>query len=895
MKELKKGLKRAIASGAAKRNHDKTASAGIRGRRSSLFALAAITLAGMTPCGLSAATANSGPDSPEAVPLPNPNPEAQSNPGETVYNFNIPEGPLSDVLRALQKETGVTFAIEDKLGAITSSGVTGVHTLQEALTKILAGTGVSAKLEGGGKIALYIDSHTSVDVVATIEPVSPKYTASLLDLPQTVNVISQETIQNTASSTLMEALRTVPGITFGAGEGGSPLGDRPFIRGMDTQSSVYVDGIQDIAAQSREVFDVDSIEVQEGPGGAYGGRGTGGGNINMNSKLANRKNFIAGSFMPGTSTYLRGTVDGNTTFNRYASGRLTGMWTNANEADRDAVHNARWGVAPSLALGLGHPYRVILDYYHLVDNNLPDSGIPYNNPSKTPTDDPGPLLYKAGNGEPIASAPMLAVTAGGANSPLASRNTFWGLTDRDKDRDTEKVATGRIEHDLFNERALLRNTFRYERTEQNYIWTLPDDSMGNMYYGLLFRRVNDRVAAVFTDDNQTDLSGSLKTAKIQHSYATGIEFSKERGNNDSYTVTATQAFSITPATPTASETCPTGAGAASGYNCTKLFSPSYNDPWTSVSSNILPLNHNPTHSTEVTQSAYGFDTIVFNKHFQSTVGGRFDHYDSTYSPAKSATAIAKQEVINNIGTYIAGLTYKPAAPYSIYGTVSTAAIPAGNALAQGVDPDALSTAGNNELQPERIREEEFGAKRSLAGGRAIAKVDFFRMDITNVRITNADGTVSVAGNDRTLGAEAGISGQITRKWQFTGGYEYLDAILVNAGGTGAANGAANGQAMPNEAKHSVSITSSYRVIRHLNVGGGLYGMTRVWGSQVNNKWVPGYFREDLFANYEINRHLDLQGNVQNLGNTFYYQQAYQTHYAIPAAGRTAIFGINVKY
>jgi catecholate siderophore receptor len=72
-------------------------------------------------------------------------------------------------------------------------------------------------------------------------------------------------------------------------------------------------------------------------------------------------------------------------------------------------------------------------------------------------------------------------------------------------------------------------------------------------------------------------------------------------------------------------------------------------------------------------------------------------------------------------------------------------------------------------------------------------------------------------------------------------------------------------------------------------------MTRVWGSQVNNKWVPGYVREDLFGNYEINKHFNLQANLQNLSDKQYFQQAYATHYAIPAAGRTAIFGLNVKF
>jgi catecholate siderophore receptor len=570
------------------------------------------------------------------------------------------------------------------------------------------------------------------------------------------------------------------------------------------------------------------------------------------------------------------------------------MWHSADVAGRDAVHNGRWGVAPSLAFGLGRPSRLYLDYYHLATNSLPDSGVPYNNPALTAagnTHNTGTKILQPGDGQPIT---------------LPNRNTFYGLKDRDHQNETAKVATGRVEHDLWSERALVRNSFRYERTSQDYVWTLPDDSQGNLYYGLVFRRINSRMSAVFTLDNQTDLSGSFKTGTIKHSYATGMEFSKERGNNDAYTNNTTLSSVVTPG-QTATETCPRGTGAASGYNCTSLYTPNYNDPWLGASStstnslgqlistqNILTKNHNPTHSSSATRSVYGFDTVVFNKHFQGTFGGRYDHFDSIFTPAVSATAIPTQEVINNIGTYIAGLVYKPDQATSVYGTVSTAAIPTGNALAQGTDTSALSTAGNANLQPTTIRQEEFGVKRELAGGRALARVDVFRTDIQNVRITDAAGNVSVAGTDRTLGAQIGISGMLTKKWQFTGGYTYLDAVLTNAP-TSTAGVNASGTAMPNQAKHAVAITSSYRVVRHLNVGGGIYGMTKVWGSQINNKWVPGYIREDLFATYEFNKHYTLQANVLNLSNKLYYQQAYATHYAIMAPGRSAIFGFNVKF
>lgn len=60
---------------------------------------------------------------------------------------------------------------------------------------------------------------------------SPKYTAPLIDTPRSVTVIPQQVLKDTGALNMQDALRTVPGITFGAGEGGNPQGDRPFIRG----------------------------------------------------------------------------------------------------------------------------------------------------------------------------------------------------------------------------------------------------------------------------------------------------------------------------------------------------------------------------------------------------------------------------------------------------------------------------------------------------------------------------------------------------------------------------------------------------------------------------------------------------------------------------------------
>ncbi|MCM3390750.1 TonB-dependent receptor plug domain-containing protein, partial [Ureibacillus chungkukjangi] len=152
-----------------------------------------------------------------------------------------------------------------------------------------------------------------------------KFTAPLVDTPKSVTVIPQELIQSSGAATLTEALRTVPGITFGAGEGGNPLGDRPFIRGYDTQGSMFVDGMRDTGATTREIFNTERVEITKGSDGAYGGRGGAGGSINLITNAPHLGTTAAASAGLGTDRYRRFTADGNWQFADHAAFRLNLM------------------------------------------------------------------------------------------------------------------------------------------------------------------------------------------------------------------------------------------------------------------------------------------------------------------------------------------------------------------------------------------------------------------------------------------------------------------------------------------------------------------------------------------------------------------------------------------
>ena len=97
-------------------------------------------------------------------------------------------------------------------------------------------------------------------------PHSPEYVAPLLDTPRSVTVIPQAIIEQTGADSLQDILRNSPGITFGAGEGGQPLADRPVIRGQSSGNNIFVDGVRDTGGQQREVFNLEQVEIIKGGG-----------------------------------------------------------------------------------------------------------------------------------------------------------------------------------------------------------------------------------------------------------------------------------------------------------------------------------------------------------------------------------------------------------------------------------------------------------------------------------------------------------------------------------------------------------------------------------------------------------------------------------------------------
>ena len=699
---------------------------------------------------------------------------------------------------------------------------------------------------------------------------SQKYTAPLVDTPRSVTVIPQQVMKDTAATSLQDVLRTVPGITFGAGEGGNPQGDRPFIRGFDVQTSTFLDGVRDTGAQSREIFDIESVEISKGPDSTFGGRGSAGGSINLISKMPKDTDFLDGGFTYGSDQTRRYTLDVNRKFLDTAAFRLNLMSHEQNVSGRDAVNYDRWGVAPSVTFGLGTENRLNLSYYHMESNDLPDSGIPYGYSSNSPT----------------------AVHVHDKPDDGGNSNNFYGLKDRDFRKTKADISTISFEHD-FSDTMTLKNTLRHGNSNQDYVLTQPDDSQHNVNVnGTVWRRANTRVSSTTTNTNQTDLFGEFHALGFKNNYSTGAEFTREVSRVSGYTVSPN-------ANPGSGSVGGTGCqpGEVASGTCTSLSNPNPDDAFTGS----VVRNYANTLTTANTRALYAFDSIELDPHWLLNVGLRFDSFDTK---AKNTTT-GKTSNTSNFWNWQAGLVWKPLPNGSVYASYATSATPPGAALNEGSDGNPL-TAGNStvisDLEPETTTNYEVGTKWNVLNDRVSLTAAVFRTEKENTRVLVDNNTYQNAGTTRVDGFELGASGKITDKWQVFAGYSYLDSENVDPGKAGSRAGALTGLAnaskgkeLPNTPKSSASLWTTYQLMPKLTIGGGAFYVDKVWGDSANTVYVPSYTRYDAMAAYKLSKNVDFQVNVQNLTDKTYYDKAYAAHFANQAAGRTVLFSTNFHF
>ncbi len=158
------------------------------------------------------------------------------------------------------------------------------------------------------------------------------------------------------------------------------MGNVPYIRGFSARTDMFLDGMRDIGMYYRDPFNLSQVEVLEGPDSILFGRGSTGGVVEQDSKTPQLEQFTDANVSGGTNSLAGPTADVNIPIDGLgtpcgAARQCDGQYQRV--ADRDVAQYNRYGVAPSLALGLGTPTRLTVSYFYQTENDTPDFGVPW--------------------------------------------------------------------------------------------------------------------------------------------------------------------------------------------------------------------------------------------------------------------------------------------------------------------------------------------------------------------------------------------------------------------------------------------------------------------------------------------------------------------------------------
>ena len=545
-----------------------------------------------------------------------------------------------------------------------------------------------------------------------------KTNTPLIDVPQSVTVLTKDFIRDQAFTSIGEATRYVPGVIYHQGESHR---DDLVIRGQRSNADFYTNGIRDDVQYFRDFYNLQRLEFLKGPNALIFGRGGGGGVVNRVLKEADgttvREVTVGGNSYPGA----RVTADVGQAINENWAFRLNAMYEDT-QSYRDFVNLERWAINPTATFAPNDTTTVRLSYEHLHDRRTVDRGIPSQ--------------IRPGNLFPRFPYETSASTFFG------NPNLNYALADVD-------IGNAVIEHD-FENGLTVRNASQvanYDKFYQNiYPGGGPDagavNVAGTSSNLQAYNNETDRTNLF----NQTDFTYKFGTGPIRHTVVFGGEVGRQNGLNyrqDGFFNGTLSTISVDPRNPT-SYVPVTFRNIATGAN------------------NTYDLNLG---------AAYVQDQVEITRYFELIGGVRFDHFDLTSRDRRTGIELNR---VDDLVSPRAGIVFKPLENLSIYGSYSISYLPSAGDQFSALNPGLVIAA------PEKFVNTEVGLKYDILPRLQFATA-IYNLDRTNQRLPdpNNAGFFILSGATKTRGLEASLTGYVTDEWQIMGGYAYTDARITS--------------------------------------------------------------------------------------------------------------------
>ncbi len=655
-----------------------------------------------------------------------------------------------------------------------------------------------------------------------------------IEVPQSIQVLSGETLREAGITRLDNALDFAAGIARQNNFGGlfDSFACRGFAGDENTASNYLVNGFNAARGYggARDTSNVERIEVLKGPNSAIFGRGEPGCTVNIISKKPGFTPHGSGTFSYGSFDTFRSEGDFNLPITGSVAMRVTGAAEKGNSF-RDLDYR-KYTVTPSILARLGDDTSMSYELEYIHQEVAFDRGIVAVN-GNLKTIPVTRFLGERGDGP-------VTVEAWGHQAQLQHDfDPDWSLVLGIGYRDTAFKGFS-TEAELTAGRQLLYTagtTLSRQRRYRDYSTT-----------DLTFRG---------------ELSGEFATFGLTHHLLVGADW-------DQYEMDTIQ-NRYRP---------PTVAGQAAGNlalgNRIDIFAPVYGRLATvGAFQNQL--------ERQFSYGVYLQDRVDLTDALKIRFGGRYDDFEQIIDNRINGVRSAQNKTAFSPSV---GAAYVFSDAFSLYANYG-----------RGFRPNTGTDVRNDPFTPERTKSYEVGAKLAVLNGRLTGTVALFKTDKTNVLSADPvnSGFSLAVGKARSRGVEFELSGKLPYGFRMQANYAYIDAeVGQDALDPNFGFSLREGDPLLGIAKNSGSVL----LFKDFEIGGmaaslgaGVNHVGRRLGetgyrfASGSFFYLPSYTLTRVMASIEPTENFRISGEVTNLFDETYYASAYSRLWVMPGAPR----------
>ncbi|QHI99646.1 TonB-dependent siderophore receptor [Xylophilus rhododendri] len=697
---------------------------------------------------------------------------------------------------------------------------------------VLTALGANAQAQTLPAVNVQSDQEHGANYAPASSTTAAKIDAPLRDIPQSVQIVTQEVMRDQGARSVTDVMKTIPSVGLATGDGQR---DALVIRGFTALYDILLDGVRDDAQYFRDLYNIERVEVIKGPAAALYGRGSSGGLVNLITKKPGFTNSGEIGYTTGSYGLKRADFNLNRAVSDTLALRLDGAVEDSGSYRPNAYIKSQ-SFSPSLLWKDGSQ-SLLLQYNYQNQERSIDFGVPG---------------YK------------------GRPADVSSNAYYGSLHAFPLDHANSRVESSTAQYkNRFGDGWAFTDTLRYyEYTlDRRHTRVGSVNDSGAVPMALVSRGSVQRFEHGWF--NQSEITKDVTIGGLENKLLVGIEVGEQKRYQEINNA--------------ATNTAAINAGYAFS---TPLFAPVPRDlpnavPLANASGPTAGMTSNPT------RSLYAQSLTTWSPTIKTMVGLRYDSFGQKYDDRLPANADLSR-TDRNFSPRV-GIVWQPNAVQSYYASVTKSYQPSGEAGPLATNNADLKPEQTVNLEIGSKTDLFDGAASFTAALYQLTRSDVKYTDPILNKLVNV-------GEQRSRGVELTLSGQVRPGWQVIAGYSYLDAEVTKGVGTitapfsSAVPTPLQGKVLALAPKQTFSLWTLKSVdswVHGVQVGAGLITRSSSYANVDNAVVMPGFATVDLAAYWRPTpKGWSASVNLKNAFDKHYYLSANNDVGILPAAPRT---------